>query len=266
MLPRRPLIRTPRRLDRRRFLALGTAGIGASLLGGCSVVPSASDLRRVFSGAQWLTLKAQRLVLTDGALAREFSEADISPAFRANGTTFPDDEDYESLVLTDFARWRLEVGGLVDQPASLSLAELRQMPARTQITRHDCVEGWSCIGKWKGPMLSTILDRVGLKPEARYIVFHCADKLNAGFVASPYYESIDLIDAFHPQTILAYEMNDRSLPVEHGAPLRLRVERQLGYKMAKYIMRIEAVASYTDIGDGKGGFWEDQGYEWYAGI
>jgi DMSO/TMAO reductase YedYZ molybdopterin-dependent catalytic subunit len=150
---------------------------------------------------------------------------------------------------------------------SFSLNELRSLPSRTQITRHDCVEGWSCIGKWKGVQLSTIIDKVGLRPEAKYILFRCADALEQTLDGSgQYYESIAREDAFHPQTILAYEMNDVQLPVAHGAPLRLRLERQLGYKMAKYIMEIEVLASFADVGGGKGGYWEDRGYEWYAGI
>jgi DMSO/TMAO reductase YedYZ molybdopterin-dependent catalytic subunit len=129
------------------------------------------------------------------------------------------------------------------------------------------VEGWSSIGKWKGARLGPLLDRAGLKPNARYVVFHCFDSLGGiGVKDGRYYESIDLIDAYHPQTILAYAMNDQVLPVKHGAPLRLRVERQLGYKHAKYISRIEVVESFDQIGRGKGGFWEDRGYEWYAGI
>jgi len=164
-----------------------------------------------------------------------------------------------------FAAYRLEVGGLVERPASLSLADLRALPSRTQITRHDCVEGWSAIGKWKGAKLSALLDIVQPKAAARYVVFHCADPMeNDG--TSPYYESIDFEDAYHPQTILAYELNDKTLPVPNGAPLRLRVERQLGYKHAKYLMRIELVESFTGIAGGKGGYWEDQGYQWYAGI
>jgi DMSO/TMAO reductase YedYZ molybdopterin-dependent catalytic subunit len=256
----------PGLISRRRLLGIGSAAAGASLLAGCSDVPWAYQPRKFFAAAEWLTLRAQRALLSGGPLAPEFTAADISPTFRANGTTSPDDESYKKMVVDDFVNWRLEVGGLVERPLSLSLAELRQLPARTQITRHDCVEGWSCVGKWKGPMLSTILDRADLKPTARFIVFHCADKLSDGISALPYYESIDLIDAFHPQTILAYELNDTRLPVAHGAPLRLRVERQLGYKMAKYVMRIEAVESFASLGDGKGGFWEDLGYEWYAGI
>ena len=143
------------------------------------------------------------------------------------------------------------------------------MPARTQITRHDCVEGWSCIGKWTGVPLGTVLQRAGLKPEARYIVFRCADSPD-GLVDVPeeykYYESIDLIDAFHPQTILAYEMNGAPLGIPYGAPLRLRVGRQLGYKMAKYVMRIEVVESFKHITAGRGSYWADRNYEWYAGI
>jgi DMSO/TMAO reductase YedYZ molybdopterin-dependent catalytic subunit len=212
-------------------------------------------------------MRAQRALLSRGALAREYTEADISPQFRANGTTNPEEPEYQELTTTNFADWSLEVTGLVEHPAQLSLADLRQLPARTQITRHDCVEGWSCIGQWSGPQLKTILDQVGLRPEARYIVFHCSDALEASLYGSgQYYESIDLVDAFHPQTILAYEMNGQPLPIAHGAPLRLRVERQLGYKMAKYVMRIEAVASFAKIAGCKGGYWEDRDYEWYAGI
>ena len=137
------------------------------------------------------------------------------------------------------------------------------MPVRTQITRHDCVEGWSAIGKWHGVPLETLLRAAGLRQQARYIVFHCMDQLGG----RPYYESIDLVDAFHPQTVLAWGMNGSMLPVPNGAPLRLRVERQLGYKHAKYIERIEAVESLAEVYGGRGGFWEDSGdYEWYAGI
>jgi DMSO/TMAO reductase YedYZ molybdopterin-dependent catalytic subunit len=137
-------------------------------------------------------------------------------------------------------------------------------PRRTQITRHDCVEGWSAIGKWTGVPLKLVLDAAGLKTHARYIVFHCADKMGFG---TDYYESIDLIDAFHPQTILAWALNDEPLLVGNGAPLRLRVERQLGYKQAKYVERIEVVDDLSKIRGGKGGFWEDgAGYEWYGGI
>ena len=152
--------------------------------------------------------------------------------------------------------------GLVERELTLSLGQIMTLPQRTQITRHDCVEGWSAIGQWTGPQLSTLLDMAVLRPEARYIVFRCADRLNG----ADYYESIDLEDAYHPQTIVAHRLNGEPLPVLNGAPLRMRIERQLGYKHAKYLTAIEAVASLDGIGDGEGGYWEDRGYQWYAGI
>ncbi len=140
------------------------------------------------------------------------------------------------------------------------------MPGRTQTTRHDCVEGWSTIAKWTGVPLSQILDVTRPTPSARFVVFHCFDRVDGAKGAASFYGSIDLIDARHPQTILAYGLNDRVLPVENGAPLRLRVERQLGYKMSKYIKSIELVSSFAAIQGGKGGYWEDYGYDWYGGI
>lgn len=167
------------------------------------------------------------------------------------------------MVANGFADYRLRVDGLVRRPLSMSLPQLQAMPRRSQITRHDCVEGWSAIGQWTGVPLRLLLNQAGLLPQARYIVFHCADDYGPG----KYYESVDLIDAHHPQTILAWALNGRALPVTNGAPLRLRVERQLGYKQAKYVMRVEAVNSLAHIGGGKGGYWEDSGdYAWYAGI
>jgi DMSO/TMAO reductase YedYZ molybdopterin-dependent catalytic subunit len=248
------------------------AGAGSALLGltlaGCDQISRNAGVRATLARAEGLTMAAQRLILARGALAREFTAADISPDFRANGSLRPAGVAYQNLVANSFADWRLEIGGLVEHPLSLSLDDLRRRPARTQITRHDCVEGWSSIGQWTGARLSALLAEAVLKPEARYIVFHCADRLdpNAAGDRGLYYESIDLVDAFHEQTILAYEMNGQVLPVKHGAPLRLRVERQLGYKHAKYVMRIEAVESFAHIAGGQGGFWEDRGYEWYAGI
>jgi len=147
------------------------------------------------------------------------------------------------------------------------MAQLRALPSRTQITRHDCVEGWSCIGEWTGTPLRLVLAAAKPKADARYVVFHCADNMaQEGDAARFYYESLDLLDAIHPQTLLAYELNGQALPIEHGAPVRLRVERQLGYKMAKFVNRIEIVDSYARLNGGRGGYWEDQGYSWYAGI
>jgi DMSO/TMAO reductase YedYZ molybdopterin-dependent catalytic subunit len=160
---------------------------------------------------------------------------------------------------------------LVERPLKLSLADLRGFPSRTQITRHDCVEGWSCIGEWTGVPLRLVLAAAAPKPNARYVMFYCgdpmADEYTADETAAPfYYESLDLVEATHPQTLLAYQLNGQMLPIEHGAPVRLRAERQLGYKMAKYVMRIELVESFAHIQGGRGGYWEDQGYNWYAGI
>lgn len=253
-----------RPVDRRRFLARALAGAGAVLLGGCDRLSRTEWFPKLLGAAEPLSRAAQRLVTPRAALAQEFGEADLSPRFRSNGTGNPADPAYQALVRNDFADWRLEVGGLVEAPRSLSLADIRALPARTQITRHDCVEGWSAIGKWKGAKLGALLDEVRVKPSARFVVFHCADPMDDA--GTKYYESIDLEDAHHPQTLLAYELNDGPLPVANGAPVRLRVERQLGYKMAKYVMRIELVESFAAIGRGKGGYWEDEGYEWYAGI
>jgi len=259
--------RADQHLNRRSFLSRAAATAGVLATGGCDRLSQAPWIQEVLASTEGLTMRAQRALLSRTALAREYSEADISSQFRANGTSNPQEPAYQELAASNFIDWRLDVMGLVERPAQLSLEDLRRLPSRTQITRHDCVEGWSCIGKWKGPPLKNVLDQVGLRPEARFIIFRCADALEASLDGSgQYYESIDLVDALHPQTILAYEMNGEPLPIAHGAPLRLRVERQLGYKMAKYVMQIEAVASFAEIGGGKGGYWEDRGYEWYAGI
>ncbi|MBI1200505.1 MAG: molybdopterin-dependent oxidoreductase [Phenylobacterium sp.] len=254
--------------NRRRWLTGAGVSLGSLWLAACDRLTASPAYMKTLASAEGLTRRAQRLVTDRKALAREFKPADLSPWFKPNGTIRPADPEYVALLAENFANWRLEIGGLVERPLSLSLAELRAQPSRTQITRHDCVEGWSAIGKWKGARLGPLLDRAGLKENARYVVFHCADRLGAGEgpEGGKYYESIDLIDAYHPQTILAYEMNDATLPVAHGAPVRLRVERQLGYKQAKYIMRIEVVDRFDQIGRGNGGFWPDRGYEWYAGI
>lgn len=253
--------------DRRGWLKVAGASMAGLWLTACDKFATDPKTLKVLGKAEDLTRRVQRAVIDRKALAREFTHADISPDFRANGSISPPDEDYRAHLAAGFADYRLVIDGLVDKPLSLSLADLRARPSRTQITRHDCVEGWSSIGKWTGARLGPLLDQAGLKKNARYIVFHCADTLEQTLDGSgQYYESIDLIDAYHPQTILAYAMNDKVLPVAHGAPLRLRVERQLGYKHAKYVMRIEAVEDFAHLGRGSGGFWEDRGYEWYAGI
>jgi DMSO/TMAO reductase YedYZ molybdopterin-dependent catalytic subunit len=254
-------------ITRRRLLIGSAVGLGAIGLTGCDDVSQDANVQNVLAMAEQLTLKGQRLLVPKNKLAREFSEADISPTFKPNGTSQPDSEEYARLVENGFADWRLKIDGLVERPVALSLSDLKLLPSRTQITRHDCVEGWSAIGKWTGTPLGPLLQSAGLKTGARYAVFYCADQLEQTMDGSgTYYESIDLIDAFHPQTLLAYQLNGKDLEVAHGAPLRLRVERHLGYKHAKYLMRIEIKDSFAGLWGGKGGFWEDRGYEWYAGI
>jgi len=246
-------------LPRRSLL---TAGAGL-LLAGCDKVAAIPQARRILFAGEDMHRGLQRALMDRGALAPEFTREQMSPIFRANGTRDPGTPDYAAMVADRFAGYRLRVGGLVDRPLALSLDQLASMPSRSQITRHDCVEGWSAIGQWQGPMLGTVLKAAGMRSTARYVVFTCADLYNG----QPYYESIDTIDAFHPQTILALKMNGARLTVPHGAPVRLRVERQLGYKHAKYVTGIDAVASLDGIGEGKGGYWEDNvDYDWYAGI
>jgi len=250
---------------RRRFLARTIGAAGTLLVAGCERLSQSEWFPKVLGVGETASAAVSRAVTSRRSMAQEFREADRSPTFRSNGTAEPNSDDYRTLAGSAFADYRLEVGGLVLQPASFSLAELRALPSRTQITRHDCVEGWSAIAKWKGARLAAVLEAARPKPEARFVMFHCADPMEDDGT-SPYYESIDLEDAFHPQTILAYEMNDAVLPVANGAPIRLRVERQLGYKHAKYVMRIALVESFEKIAGGKGGSWEDQGYQWFAGI
>lgn len=249
-------------LTRRRLLGVAALGSGGLLLGGCDRLTASPGFRGLLQGAEGLHRHSQRLLMGD-ALAREFGEDEMSPAFRANGSTSVADPAYRTQLASGFSSWVLRVDGLVRQPLALPLSALKAMPQRSQITRHDCVEGWSAIGQWQGPQLSAVLALAGLLPSARFAVLHCADRLGG----KPYYESIDLIDAFHAQTILAWQMNGQPLSEAHGAPLRLRVERQLGYKHAKYVMRIELRASLAGLYGGKGGYWEDSSdYAWYAGI
>lgn len=242
----------------RRGLLVGGLASGGLLLSGCDrngpLVRSADNLnmglQRLLGGSR-------------GALAREFRPDQRSPVFKMNGNTMPSSAAYQQHLAENFGNWRLRVDGLVDRPLDLSLDNLMAMPSRTQITRHDCVEGWSAIGGWTGTPLAAILQMAGVQSTARFAVFHCADD----FGGNPYYESIDLVDAGHPQTILAWGMNGGRLPVGHGAPLRLRVERQLGYKQAKYVMRVELRDTLAGLYLGKGGYWEDHhAYQWYAGI
>ena len=254
-----------RKLLTRRTALTGLVGAGGGLLlSGCERIVQIPGVQSMLESAESLSLHSQRvLMMQDRTLAREFQRSEISKNFKANGTTRPDGPEYAQMAMDGFSTYRLKVDGLVARPLELSLEQIRGLPSRTQITRHDCVEGWSAIGEWTGVPVSTLLQMSGVGNGSRYLIFHCADNLLGQGL---YYESIDLVDAYHPQTIMAYAMNGQALPIPHGAPLRLRVERQLGYKMAKYVMRIEVADSFARMGRGRGGFWEDLGYEWYAGI
>ncbi len=259
-------------LNRRRLLGLGAASASSLVLAGCDqfdfLARRDDPVRNFLERANELTYAAQRALVPQQALAREFPESEIRQGQRPNGSTDPRDvPEYASLAANNFSAYRLNITGLVENPQSLSLDELRNMPARTQITRHDCVEGWSCIAKWTGTPLSRVLDEARPKANARFAVYHCYDQLAAGLAGTvPYYESSDLIDAYHPQTILAYGLNNQTLPIANGAPVRLRIERALGYKQPKYVHTIELVDSFARFGRGMGGYWEDQGYDWYGGI
>ena len=250
---------------KRRELLQSFGGLGALLLAGCDQLSNSDWFPKVLELGERTSRGVHHLLTSRKAMAQEFTEADLSPQFRSNGTAIPDNPQYQALARDGFVDWRLSVDGLVAKPQTFTLAQLRAMKSRTQITRHDCVEGWSAIGKWKGVPLSELLALAVPKPQVRYAVFHCADPMEDGG-KSFYYESIDMEDAYHLQTILAYELNDNALPVRNGTPVRLRVERQLGYKMAKFVHRIELVENFGHIAGGKGGYWEDNGYQWYAGI
>ena len=258
-------------LNRRRFM-LGAAAAGSGLvLAGCDqfdfLAQRGHPIREAVERANVLTYRAQRALIGEQTLAREYGASEIRQGMRPNGSTAPTTAEYMILQQQDFVSYRLRVTGMVEREVSFSLDELRNMPARAQITRHDCVEGWSCIAKWTGTPLGPVLDQAGVKAGARFAVYHCFDNIQRtsnGDIL--YYTSSDLVDAYHPQTILAYGLNDAVLPVSNGAPIRLRIERTLGYKQPKYLHTIELTDDLSSIGGGKGGYWEDNGYDWYGGI
>jgi len=258
-------------ITRRNFLR-GSVLAGSSLvLAGCNqfdfLGSKENQVRHVMEQANVLTYNVQRALIGDQTLARTYAESEIRQGQRPNGSTDPTTAEYTFLKAQDFASYKLKVIGMVEQPLEFSLAELRNMPARSQITRHDCVEGWSCIAKWTGTPLGPILDMARVKPGARFAVYHCFDNIQRTLSGDIlYYESSDLVDAYHPQTLLSYGLNDQVLPVANGAPVRLRIERALGYKQPKYLHTIELVDDLSSFGKGKGGYWPDLGYDWYGGI
>jgi DMSO/TMAO reductase YedYZ molybdopterin-dependent catalytic subunit len=245
-------------MKRKLFLATGV-----SALAGCGPIGTALNGNGPFHAMLTSAETLDHAVIGTRGLAREYSDRDVDRNFRVNGFSTPTDKRYLDLEAGNFSAYRLIVDGAVERPISLSLRQLAAMPQRTQITRHDCVEGWSAIGKWSGVRLGHVIGLARPRRDARYVVFRCMDNDGQG---NMYYESLDMHQARHPQALLATRLNDAPLDPDHGAPVRLRVPTQLGYKSAKWVARIEVVGSFANIYGGHGGYWEDQGYEWYAGI
>jgi len=251
-----------KRIARRTFLKCAASSAGF-VLAGCSTSepPTYGNILRMGDN---LTYNAHRLLLPSQSLAREYDYRDISSS-PAIGTTNPANPDkstyselqgpvYERHLQNNFSDWRITVEGSVMRPGSFSLEDLKRMPSRTQITRHTCEEGWSAISQWTGVPLHNVLAAAGLKSGARYVQYRAYDD---------WADCIDMYDALHPQTILAYGMNGRDLPISHGAPVRLRVERQLGYKSMKFLRSIVVLDDFDDGGE-NGNI--ENGWSWYAGI
>jgi len=253
----------PKTLLTRRALVLGGATGAGLLLSGCDQLGHNETFRKILFSADGIHHTLQRSLQGDYSLAKEFSPSDMSPIFRQNGTINPGTPEYAAHAAANFATWRLKVDGEVNHPLDLSLAQVKALPARTQITRHDCVEGWSAVGKWHGPMMGNLLKAAGVKDSARYIIIHCADLYHG----KPYYESLDMFEAFHPQTILAWAMNDALLSIGTARRCGCAPSGIWGYKQAKYVTRLQAVKSLDGIYGGHGGYWEDNvDYDTYGGI
>jgi DMSO/TMAO reductase YedYZ molybdopterin-dependent catalytic subunit len=249
-------------LSRRKLITTGlaaTAGasglaVATGLAHRYGLIPP--DHGGIYGLGETLTYSAQRL-LTRHSLAREFPRSLISKTPFPNGKP-PQDEAFQRLQAGAFADWRLAIDGMVARPASFSLAELKSYPSRSQITHLACEEGWSFIAEWAGVPLIQVLTAVGILPEAKYVVYSSIQR--------GWWDSVDMADALHPQTLVTYGMNGGDLPVGHGGPLRLRVPRQLGYKSLKYITRLTVTDSLKGFGQGLGSAAPEAGYSWYAGI
>ncbi|HKF46745.1 MAG TPA: molybdopterin-dependent oxidoreductase [Terracidiphilus sp.] len=234
----------------------GVAGVGAAWRLGRSAGLVPPDCRSAFGAGATLTYGAQRL-LTRHSMAREFPRSMISKAPFGNELA-PPPEEFKRLQAGGFADWKLTVDGMVAHPLTLSPSDLRRFPVRSQITEISCEEGWSYIAEWIGTPLYEVLHEAGVLPQARYIVYRSIEPF--------WWDSLDMADAMHPQTLLTYAMNDGELPVRFGAPIRLRVPRQLGYKSMKFIVRLTATDSMKNFGKGLGSASPEVGYSWYAGI
>ena len=250
------------KFSRRKMIASGVAaaagaaglGVAAHLAHEYGLVPP--DHGGIYGLGETLTYASQRL-LTRHSLAREFSRSQINKVPFANEIAPPSDE-FNRLEAGGFADWRLEVGGLVDRPTSFTVEQLKGYPMRTQITQLACEEGWSYVAEWMGVPLSHVLEVVGVQPHARYVVYYS--------IEHDWWESIDMSDALHPQTYIAYGMNGDTLPVSLGGPLRMRVPRQLGYKNIKFVNKLTVAESMKGFGKGLGSASPEGGYAWYAGI
>jgi DMSO/TMAO reductase YedYZ molybdopterin-dependent catalytic subunit/thiosulfate reductase cytochrome b subunit len=254
------------RPDTTLALWIGCGGLAAVVL--IHVLATEASLRhpRFVQDKIGAAIDGARRALFGHSISRQqYSSAEVAPYFRVNGRP-PVDETYRALAEDRFSAYKLEVGGLVENPLRLSLSDLRAMPKKTQVTKHCCIQGWSAVAEWGGVELKRILELCRVRPEARYIAFYAFDNKSEtepdpegdGY----FYGTIHISLARDQQTILAYEMNGEPLPIPHGAPLRLRVETQLGFMMVKYIRRIEFIADYRSIGQGQGGWRED--YQFYS--
>jgi DMSO/TMAO reductase YedYZ molybdopterin-dependent catalytic subunit len=231
-------------LERRVFLRQGLSLGALALLSGCDLTDNDAVQKVLTAMSRW----------NDGVQAKIFSPQRLAPEFAESRITqpFPFNAFYaeDEAPLVDANDYKLEVGGLVREKKAWSLPELYALPQVSQVTRHICVEGWSAIGKWSGPRFSDFLQRVGADTTARYVGFKCADK---------YYGSVDMATALHPQTLMAFKYADQVLPVKYGFPWKLRVPTKLGFKNPKHIVEMFVT------NDNPGGYWEDQGYNWFSG-
>jgi DMSO/TMAO reductase YedYZ molybdopterin-dependent catalytic subunit len=249
-------------LSRRKLLTTGlVAAAGMSGLAAAAKMADRYGLIPPDWGGIWgpgetLTYATERLLMAHHSMAREFSRSEVSKVVPVSGPQ-PATDPYQRSLRRGFSDWRLTIDGLVARPSAFSLDDLKRMPSRSQITHQACEEGWSFIAEWTGVPVSHLLNLVGVSPQARFVVFTPFDES---------WDSLDLPDAYHPQTLLAYGLNRQDLPPDHGAPVRVRVARQLGYKSVKYLRGITVVDSLKAIGDGRGSASPASGYSWFAGI
>jgi len=250
--------------SRRKLITTGLAtvagasglAVAARLADRYGLIPP--DHFGIYGAGQTLTYAAQRILTSHHSMAREFNRSDISKVCPINGDP-PEDETYQRLLAGRFADWRLTIEGLVARPSSFSLAELKRFPSRSQITHQACEEGWSFIAEWTGVPLAYVLNLVGVLPQAKYVFFF-------SFGPKQKWGSLDMLDAWHPQTLLAYGMNGPEIPTPHGAPVRVRVPRQLGFKSTKYLSRIIVTDTVKNFGKGLGSSSPEHGFSWYGGI